>query len=103
MKYKIGFYQAVGVVTYCFLVGVFFANAEKIFGQPETPMLIIPVMLSIFTFSVATVGTLIFGYPAYLFFQKRFREAFTIIITTIVSGLLIIALILSIFKIISLF
>lgn len=94
MKYRFGLYQAVGVALYCFLVGTFIHFAENIFGSSVSPILIIPIMLMILTFSVATVGTIIFGYPSYLFFNNKYKEAFTTVISTVVFGIIIISILL---------
>jgi hypothetical protein len=60
-----GFLSALGVSLYTLLVSFVMNNGQKWFGQANGvlgPMLILMLLV----FSVAVVGSLLFGWPAYL-------------------------------------
>ena len=92
----IGLFQALGVVIYCALiVGIFnffgknFAGPAGFFGS-----ILILVLLVV---SAAVTGSIVFGYPAYLFLKhKRTKEALLILAHTLLYclGIVIIALVL---------
>jgi magnesium-transporting ATPase (P-type) len=89
-----GVLGGLGQVLYCTLVVSFFNAAEKIFpplvGSQLTGALF---MLILFVFSVGTTGLIVFGYPAYLAFQKQFKPAIlaavSALVTLIAIGILI--------------
>ncbi len=70
----IGLLQALGVAAYCYLISGFFQLMEKIAIQPPV-FAVAGFMLIILVFSVAVVGSLIFGYAAILALDKRIKEA----------------------------
>ena len=79
----IGLLQALGVVVYCGLI----AGMLNLFGKTITA----PVgffgsvlMLVLLVFSAAVTGSIVFGYPAYLFLKnKQVKEALLILVYTL--------------------
>lgn len=85
-----------GVVEgiYVTLVAWFMSSAESIFkGHTPDPIFGAMAILSLLVFSAAISGTLVFGYPAYFFLQKKYRESFTVFISTLITILIIFVLI----------
>ena len=71
---KFGFLGGIAQATYVFLVIVFMTVVDK--AAPPQPNIATGfLVLLLLVFSVAVSGVLVFGYPAYLAFQKRFNEA----------------------------
>lgn len=93
----IGFLQAAGVGIYCALVAGLLRHLEKFLGAaPKVGG--VAFMLLLLVFSVAVVGSLIFGYPVYLTLHRRIKEALFLvfgalfwILTIIVSSAVILA------------
>jgi len=79
----IAFLQALGLVVYCSLVGLFIWQGENIFGPPYT--FLGPAMfLVLFVASALISALLILGYPFLLFWEKkRLIEALKLVIYTI--------------------
>ncbi len=79
----IAFLQALGLVVYCSLVGLFMWQGENIFGPPYT--FLGPVMfLVLFVASALISALLVLGYPFILFWEKkRLIEALKLVIYTI--------------------
>ena len=66
----IGLLQALGLSFYCGLVGLIFWQGENWFGKMNNflgPLLILPLLVV----SVLVCGLLAFGYPVYLFWEKK--------------------------------
>lgn len=80
---KQGFVQALGVLAYCLLVGLFMWNANSIVGQPKS--FLGPVaFLTLFSTS-ALVCALIVGFKPYqLFLAGKKKEAVNVILSTAV-------------------
>ena len=76
---KLGLLQALGVVTYCALVGLFIWSGW-LFGLtvPLGPVL----MLILFSFSVLVCGLLVFYHPYQLFFDGKKKEAADLVLYT---------------------
>lgn len=94
-KPLIGLIQALGVAIYCGLIAGFFQLAKSNPVEPEG-ILIAGFMLVLLVFSVAVVGSIIFGYPAYLVVNKRVREALAVLGFTLAFCLIIILAVLAI-------
>jgi len=84
--FLIGFLQAIGVTAYCVLAGGFFLLADKIFIAPPN-FLGIVLMLIFLVFSVAVSGVIVFGYPAYLAFHQKIKDALSLLIYTLLYTL----------------
>lgn len=86
----IGLMQAIGVVAYCILIASFFGFFERNFSGPQgiwAPA----IMLILLVFSAAVTGSIVFGYPAYLFFkEKEIKSALQILAYTLIYCLLFI-------------
>ncbi len=78
----IGLLQALGVAGYCFLISGFFQMMEKLNVQPPI-FAMAALMLLLITFSVAMVGSLIFGYPVYLALNQKIKEALSVLSFTL--------------------
>jgi len=86
----VGFIQAAGVSAYCALVSAFFFYLTKTKVQPPGFFGFF-LILALLVFSAAITGSLVFGYGAYLTLVKnQIREAFTILLYTLLFTLLII-------------
>ncbi|QQG42194.1 MAG: hypothetical protein HYV90_02660 [Candidatus Woesebacteria bacterium] len=71
---KLGFLQALGVVLYCSLIGIFFWQGSKIFPEPNLPFGPI-IMLLLLSTSVLICGLIVFYKPYKLFFEGKKTEA----------------------------
>ena len=69
-----GFISSVAVVIYVFLVAGLMDTLTS-FVQVENEILMGGGFLLLLVFSVAIVGTLLFGRPIYLIFNKKAKEA----------------------------
>ncbi len=80
---KYGFLQALGVSLYIGLVGLFFANAEKIVGNLDVP--VGPILfLLLFSVSALICSLLVFYKPYKLFVEGKKKEALSTVISTAV-------------------
>jgi hypothetical protein len=91
--FKRSILNTLGVVTYVALVALFMNNANAWLGKEDTILTGI-VFLLLLSVSAATVGSLVFGYPIFLFLDGKKREALQAIIMTI--GLLLVETIVAI-------
>lgn len=81
---KFGFLGGIFQASYIFLVVLAMSVLDR--AMPHPPQIMAGFMvLSLFVFSVAVSGVLVFGYPAYLGFQKRYAEALMTLVTTLVT------------------
>jgi len=82
---KFGFLGGVAEAAYILLVVSLMTFLEQI--MPKSPEGIVAplLILLLFVFSAAVSGILVFGYPAYLAFQKRFSEALMTAVTTLIT------------------
>ncbi|MEI7498338.1 MAG: hypothetical protein WCK11_03590 [Candidatus Falkowbacteria bacterium] len=70
----IGFFLAIGLFVYVLLVVFFLSHAERLFGKMQG--LIAPAtFLLLFVFSALVSGLLVLGYPLWLYFEGRKKEA----------------------------
>ena len=90
--YLIGLYQALGVVGYAFLISNLFFVLEKIAVAPPN-YLGFTLILVLLVFSAAVTGSIVFGYPAYLAFNKKTKEAISVLGFTLLYGLGLIGMI----------
>jgi len=89
----IGFLQAVGVIAYCILIAALFNFLGKTMIQPPG-LLGFAVILVILVFSAAITGSIVFGYPAYLFFkEKKIKEPLLILAFTLLFCLIILTIV----------
>ena len=66
----VGFLQAISIFLYCALVGVLLWKGEVLFGP--VPNFTAPLLaLSLLVTSVIVCALLAFGYPVYLFWDKK--------------------------------
>ena len=76
---KLSFFQALGIVLYCGLVGLIFWRGNQWFGKMNNylgPVLV----LTLLSVSVLVCGLLAFGYPVMLFWdEKKTRDALKLV------------------------
>ena len=86
----IGLIQAIGVVMYCVFIALIIGFLSRNFPQP--PSIWGPaIMLTLLVFSAAVTGSIVFGYPAYLFLkEKKIKIALQILAYTLIYCLLFI-------------
>lgn len=85
MKFnKTGFFQALGIVTYCTAIASIMSNGSKIFGKEDTFITPIAVLTMLST-SVLICGLMVFYKPYLLFFKGKKREAIDTVVSTAVS------------------
>lgn len=78
----IGLFQALGVVIYCALIAGVLNFLGKTFTAPMG-FLGSVLILVLLVFSAAATGSILFGYPAYLFLRsKKTKEALSILAYT---------------------
>lgn len=90
--YLIGLYQALGVVVYAFLISNLFFFLERIAVAPPS-YLGFTLILVLLIFSAAITGSIIFGYPVYLAFNKETKQALSVLGFTLLYGLGLIGII----------
>lgn len=77
-----GFLFSLGVVAYVILVVIIMFNGNSLFGAMDNfwgPL----AMLLLFIVSAAITGSLVFGWPIYLFLNGMKKEAVTLALYTI--------------------
>ena len=87
--WKIGLFQALGVAIYCGLVAGFMYNIMQVLPRPGIAGMFL--MLSLFVFSAAVTGTLVFAYPVYLAIVKnKIKPAINVLGFTLLFSLILI-------------
>lgn len=89
-----GFLQALGVLVYCTLIGLFIFNANSILGKGDnfsSPIL----FLLLLSTSVLVCALMVFYKPYKLFFDNKKKEAISVVLTTAVWLFVFLALFLS--------
>ena len=74
----LGFLQATGLLVYISLVSLFLSNGSKIFGPVDTFLAPIAFLL-LFIVSAMTTGSIALARAGFLFWEKRYKESFTLI------------------------
>lgn len=86
----VGFFQAMGVAIYCFLIASFFNYMERFSGMPDPPHALgALIMLLLLVVSATICGVLVFGYPVYLILRQNTKRAIKIIAYTITYSIAI--------------
>lgn len=78
----LGFLQATSLLIYIILISNFLAYANKIFGPVNSffgPL----AFLLLFVVSVIISGILVLARAGFLFWEKRYKESFTLIFWTL--------------------
>ena len=87
---RLGFLQALGITSYCYLIGLFFGNANKFF--PKKDSFLDPVLvLILFSASALICGLIVFYKPYRLFFAGKKKEAIDTVVFTAI-GLFVLAI-----------
>lgn len=74
----LAFLQATGLLAYVSLVSLFMLNTNKIFG-PVSGFFGPIAFLLLFIVSAIISGLLVLGKAGFLFWEKRYKEAFTLL------------------------
>ena len=72
-----GFVCGLLEVVYILLIGIFIAGTESLFAGPKAWMIILGIVafLVLVVLSVAVTAVLVFYWPVYYFFERKFEEA----------------------------
>ena len=76
------FINSAGVFIYISAIVLLMSNGEAIFGEAGT-MLIPIFMLLLFVISAVVTGYLVLGQPIFLYMDKKKKEAFIMLMSTI--------------------
>jgi hypothetical protein len=82
-------------VAYIVILAIFMVATESLFSAPQAWVMIFGIVafLCLLVLSVAVSGVLIFGWPAYYFLEKQYKEALYAFLATTVSVFVIFAII----------
>jgi len=79
---RVAFYQALGQIAYILIVAFVFWRGDKWFGPVDNYLGPI-VFLTLFVVSASISGLIVFGYPFYIFLEKKqTKEAIKIVVYT---------------------
>jgi len=85
---RFGFLSGVAEAAYCLLIGFLFSLLEQL--KIEPPQVVGQLFfLLLLVFSAGISGLIVFGYPLYLAFQRRFAEALMTVAITLATLLII--------------
>ena len=84
------FLSAAGVFMYISLVAWFLFNGKGVFGEIESFLLPV-MMLLLFVISACITGLLVLGKPIHLYLNGNKREAITLLVATLVWLILFLA------------
>lgn len=92
-------------VCYIVLVAFFMGATENLFSASKPGLMIFGIIcvLSLLVLSVAISGVLIFGWSAYYFLEKKYREALNCFVAVSTTIFVIFAIIFILATIVSLF
>ena len=82
----IGLLQALGIVVYCGLIAGLLILLSKTAITPAG-FLGATLMLVLLVFSAAITGSIVFGYPVYLAWNKKIKEALSLLVYTLLYTL----------------
>lgn len=82
---RCGFLGGMAQAVYIFVVVSLMMLLDQVMPAPKNHLFTGFVILTLFVFSVAVSGILVFGYPVYMAFQKRYSEALMTAITSLVT------------------
>ncbi len=83
--YKWGIGAGIAEIAYVILVVLLMNFLDAFMSQQAGGTLAILSVLLLLVFSAAISGFFVFGYPAYLFLQKKYRQAVLTILTTFLT------------------
>ncbi|MFH1405477.1 MAG: hypothetical protein ABIH21_05310 [Patescibacteria group bacterium] len=86
----IGLLQAAGVIFYILLISLFMSGLENI-GSATPEILAIILVLTLLVLSAAVCGSLVFGYPILLAFNKKIKEAVKVLASTFLFMIIFVA------------
>jgi hypothetical protein len=83
----LAFLQASALVFYLILVACFFTFVPKHFDNPSNQFFAPIIMLLFFILSAVITATVVLGYPAIYFWEKKYKACFTLLGFTVAWGL----------------
>ncbi len=75
---------ALAEIAYVLMIALLIQGLNNVMTQ-ASPILSIAFFLLLLVFSVAMSGILVFGYPAYLVYQKKIKEAMATLLVTFIT------------------
>ena len=90
---RCGFLGGIGQALYCFIVVLFINTLDAAMPKSGNPIFGFLMFLLLFVFSAGISGLIVFGYPVYLAFQKRYVEALLTAVTTLVTIMIVFILV----------
>jgi hypothetical protein len=84
----LAFLQASGLVTYIILISLFFNFVAPNLGNTNEQFFAPILMLLLFTMSATISATIVLGRFAYLFWEKKYKNAFELLGWTVGWGVL---------------
>lgn len=91
MRY--GFLGGIGQALYCFMVVLFINTLDSAMPHGMNPIFGLLMFLLLFVFSAGISSIIVFGYPTFLAFQKRYVEALLTAVTTLVTLMIVFMLV----------
>lgn len=94
--FKYALLNATAIVLYICVIASFFYYAENIFGKTDPKTVLLPIMmLTLFVFSAALTGVLMFGRPIMWYLDGKKKEALTLLTSTLTIFLIVLVLLAS--------
>lgn len=84
----LAFLQATGLVLYLVLISLFFNVVAPGLGETNTKFYAPIIMLLLFTISAVISATIVLGRAGMLFWEKKYKEAFTLVGWTVGWGVM---------------
>jgi len=84
----LAFLQASGLVTYIILISLFFSSVAPKFNQSTAEFYAPIIMLLLFVLSAVICALLVLGRAGVFFWEKKYKESFTLVGWTVGWGLL---------------
>lgn len=84
----LGFLQATGLFLYIMLISGFFTYMAPLLDHKPSKFIAPVMMLLLLVLSATISGLLVLGRAGFLFWEKRYRECFTLVSWTVGWGIL---------------
>lgn len=92
----IAFLQASGLVIYIILISIFFNYVTPSFNHQIDEFYAPIIMLLVFIISAVISALLVLGRAGFLFWEKRYKESFTLVAYTVGWGIIYLIIFLTI-------
>lgn len=91
----IAFLQVTGLVIYIIFISSFFTFISPTMNKDISEFYAPIIMLTLFVISAIISATLVLGRAAVLFWEKRYKECFAIVLWTVIWGFVYLSIFLS--------